>query len=66
MGGVQGVEQSCGRHVTTSYVFAYFFFLLFQLIYDVQDGGGSIGLISTAPQKLDHLKRIGVDIPTML
>jgi len=40
--------------------------LHFQLIYDVQDGGGSIGLLSTAPHKLPHLKDIGVDIPTMV
>ena len=38
----------------------------FQLIYDVQDGGGSIGLLSTAPDKWTHLKHMGVDIPTML
>ena len=37
-----------------------------QLIYDVQDGGGSIGLISTAPHKLTELKKIGVVIPTMV
>jgi len=37
-----------------------------QLIYDVQDGGGSIGLISTAPHKLTELKKIGVEIPTMV
>ena len=36
-----------------------------QLIYDVQDGGGSVGLFSTAPQKWTHLKDMGVDIPTM-
>ena len=37
-----------------------------QLIYDVQDGGGSIGLISTAPHKVTGLKEIGVEIPTMV
>ena len=37
----------------------------FQLIYDVKDDGGSIGLLSTAPQKCLHLRDIGVDIPTM-
>lgn len=36
-----------------------------QLIYDVQDEGGSIGLLSTTPEKWTHLRDIGVDIPTM-
>ena len=37
-----------------------------QLIFDVKDGGGSIGLLSTAPQGSSHLKRLGVYIPTLL
>ena len=51
-----------GKHAITTVVS----FHHLQLIYDVQDGGGSIGLISTAPHMLTELRKIGVEIPTMV
>lgn len=42
-----------------------------QLIYDFKDGGGSLGLISLHPEKLNDsdkrkFEKIGVDIPSMM
>ena len=54
------------RTIDTNTLISITYPLHLQLIYDVQDGGGSIGLLSTAPHKLPHLKDIGVDIPTMV
>ena len=44
--------------------------MLFQLIYDFKDGGGSLGLISLHPDQLPEedklkFKKIGVNIPSM-
>ena len=44
--------------------------MLFQLIYDFKDGGGSLGLISLHPDQLSEedklkFKKIGVNIPSM-